>query len=168
VFLLLVYGASPYFSFWRFTVALRSGDTAALNARVDFPAVRESLKTQLAAYFSLERTGESPIKNKRLARLVTALRPTIIDTLVDAYVTPKGLAELIADPNVVKNMHSPQVPPQFHGVKGIDWSDVKYAFFTSPRVFVVDREGIKLRFRFTGLGWRLNKLDLRLGAAPQS
>jgi hypothetical protein len=59
------------------------------------------------------------------------------------------------------------MPPQFHGVKGIDWSDVKYAFFTSPRVFVVDREGIKLRFRFTGLGWRLNKLDLRLSAAKR-
>jgi Protein of unknown function (DUF2939) len=69
VFLLLVYGASPYFSFWRFTVALRSGDTAALNARVDFPAVRESLKTQLAAYFSPEKAGERRIKNKRLARL---------------------------------------------------------------------------------------------------
>jgi Protein of unknown function (DUF2939) len=167
VFLLLVYGASPYFSFWRFTVALRSGDTAALNASVDFPAVRESLKTQLAAYFSPEKTGESRIKNERLARLVTALRPTMIDTLVDVYITPEGLAELITNPNVVKNMHSPQVPPQFHGVKGIDWSDVKYAFFTSPRVFVVAREGIKLRFRFTGFGWRLNKLDLGLSAAKR-
>jgi hypothetical protein len=39
---------------------------------------------------------------------------------------------------------------------------VRYAFFTSPRVFVVDREGIKLRFRFTDFGWRLNKLDLGL------
>jgi hypothetical protein len=28
---------------------------------------------------------------------------------------------------------------------------------------VVDREGIKLRFRFTGLRWRLNDLDLGLG-----
>src|SRR5437762_4616487 len=49
---LLVYGASPYFSFWRFTVALRSGDTAAISARVDFPAVRESLKKQLIVRFS--------------------------------------------------------------------------------------------------------------------
>jgi hypothetical protein len=167
VLLLLVYGASPYFSFWRFTVALRSGDTVALDARVDFPAVRESLKRQLATYFSPEKMGEKRIKNKRLASLVTALRPTIIDTLVDAYVTPEGLAELIADPNVVKHMRSPQAPPQFRDVKGIDWSNVKYAFFTSPRVFVVDRDGIKLRFRFQGLGWRLNKLDLGLDAAKR-
>jgi len=160
VALVLAYGAYPYVSFWRFTVALRSGDIAALNARVDFPAVRESLKTQLVAYFS----PENRIKNKRLARLATALRPTLIDALVDAYVTPDGLAALIANPNVIKNMRAPQAPQQLPAFKGIDWSNVRYAFFTSPRVFVVDREGIKLRFRFTGLGWRLNKLDLGLRA----
>jgi hypothetical protein len=165
--LLVAYGASPYVSFWRFTVALRSGDSAALNARVDFPAVRESLKSQLAAYFTPEKTGENRIKNKRLARLVTALRPTLIDTLVDVYVTPDGLAALIANPNVVRNMHAPQAPQQSPAFKGIDWSNVRYAFFTSPRVFVVEREGIKLRFRFTGLGWRLNKVDLELGAAKR-
>jgi len=40
VVLLLIYGASPYYSFWRFTVALRSGDSAAIGSRVDFPAIR--------------------------------------------------------------------------------------------------------------------------------
>ncbi len=163
IVLLLVYAASPYVAFWRFTVALRSGDTAALNAQVDFPAVRKSLKAQLVAYFSPEKTGEKHIKNKRLAGLVTALRPTLIDALVDVYVNPDGLAALIADPNAVKGMRAPQAAPQSHAFKSVDWSKVRYAFFTSPRVFVVDREGIKLRFRFTGFGWRLNKLDLGLG-----
>jgi len=32
---------------------------------------------------------------------------------------------------------------------------------------VVDREGIKLRFRFTGLGWQLNDIDLALGEAKR-
>jgi len=91
----------------------------------------------------------------------------VIDALVDAYVTPDGLAALIANPNVIKNMRAPQAPQQLPAFKGIDWSNVRYAFFTSPRVFVVDREGIKLRFRFTGFGWRLNKLDLGLGPAKR-
>src|SRR5947207_2069527 len=54
VVLLLIYGASPYFSFWRFTVALRSGNSAAIGSRVDFPAVRASLKKQLAARIERE------------------------------------------------------------------------------------------------------------------
>ena len=47
--------------------------------------------------------------------------------------------------------------------KGVNWTKLRYAFFTSPRTFVVDREGIKLRFRLKGLCWRLNELDLGLG-----
>src|SRR5881628_3712386 len=50
--LLLVYGASPYFSFWRFTVALRSGDSAAVTARVDFPAIRASEEAACRAFRS--------------------------------------------------------------------------------------------------------------------
>jgi hypothetical protein len=46
--------------------------------------------------------------------------------------------------------------------KNANWSKVKYAFFTGPRTFLVDREGIKLQFRFTGLGWRLNDIELGL------
>lgn len=50
--ILLVYVASPYVSFWRFTQALRAGDTEAFASRVDFPKVRESIKAQLIARFS--------------------------------------------------------------------------------------------------------------------
>jgi Protein of unknown function (DUF2939) len=151
IVVLLVYGASPYFSFWRFTVALRSGDTAAITARVDFPAVRASLKKQLIARFSHAGTG-----HKRWNKL----GPTLIDALVDAYATPDGLAMLIANPSALKDLKLPQQAPN---VKGLNWSKLRYAFFMSPRTFVVDREGIKLRFRFTGLGWRLKDLDLGLG-----
>ena len=145
---LLVYGASPYFSFWRFTVALRSGDTAAINARVDFPAVRESLKKQLVARLSTVVT-----RHKRLANL----GPTWIDALVDAYATPEGLAALIANPSVLTNLRLPQ-----HVTigKGVDRSNIRYAFFTGLRSFVVDMKELKLRFRLTGLRWRLNMLDL--------
>jgi hypothetical protein len=55
VVFLLAYGASPYFSFWRFTAAVQSRDAAAISARVDFPAVRASLKKQLVARFANKR-----------------------------------------------------------------------------------------------------------------
>ena len=157
VIVLLIYGASPYYSFWRFSVAVRSNDAAALSARVDFPAVRESFKEQLIKYFL--GTRETQIENKRLARFARALTPEFINALVDAYVTPEGLQALLANPNAVREIRSPQ---QLQIGQPVDWSKVRYAFFTSPRVFVVDREGIKLRFRFTGLRWLLDKVDLGL------
>jgi hypothetical protein len=153
--LLLVYAASPYFSFWRFTVAVRSGDSVALNSRVDFPAVRASLKKQLVARFASATTG-----HKRWAKL----GPTLIDAIVDAYATPDGIAALLSNPGALKNLQTPR-QLQFSSGKAESWSKVKYAFFAGPRSFVVDREGIKLRFRFTGTGWQLNDLDLGLGDA---
>jgi hypothetical protein len=153
VVLLLVYGASPYFSFWRFSVAIRSGDSAAISSRVDFPAVRASLKKQLIARFVHATSGQ-----KRWANL----GPTLIDAIIDAYATPDGIAALISNPAALKNLQNPR-QFRFSSGKPEDWSKVKYAFFTGPRSFVVYREGIKLRFRFMGLGWQLNDLDLGLG-----
>jgi hypothetical protein len=149
--LLLLYGVSPYFSFWRFTVALRSGNTAAISACVDFPAVRESLKKQLVARFSRATTG-----HKRWNKL----GPTLIDAIVDAYATPDGLAALVSNPSALKDLRPRR---EASIAKGVNWTKLRYAFFTSSRTFVVGREGIKLRFRLRGLSWRLYELDLDLG-----
>jgi Protein of unknown function (DUF2939) len=153
----LVYAASPYVSFWRFTEAVRSGDSAAISSRVDFPAVRGSLKKQLVARFA----GTSASHKRWLN-----LGPTLIDAIVDAYVTPDGIAALLSNPQALKNLQSPQ-QFRFSPGKGEASSKIKYAFFTGPRTFLVDREEMKLRFRFTGTGWKLIDLDLGLvGATP--
>ena len=153
VVFLLVYAASPYFSFWRFRTALRSGDSAAISSRIDFPAVRASLKKQLVARFARATTGHKRWSN---------LGPTLIDAIIDAYVTPEGIAALLSNPEALKNLKAPR-EFRFELGKNEDLSKVKYAFFTGPRSFVVDRDGIKLRFHFTASGWQLHDLDLGLG-----
>ncbi len=150
--ILLIYVASPYFSFWRFTVAVQLRDAAAISARVDFPAVRASLKKQLVARFA-NQTGS----HKRWSNL----GPTLIDAIIDAYITPEGIAALLSNPEALKNLKAPR---EFHFEfgKNVDLWKVKYAFFTGPRSFVVDRDGIKLRFHFRASGWQLYELDLGL------
>jgi len=122
---------------------------------MDFPAIRASLKKQLVARFTQGTTGHKWWKD---------LGPTLIDTIVDAYVAPEGIAALISNPEVLKSLKHPQ-QFRFPTGKAEDWSKVKHAFFTGPRTFVVDRDGIKLKFRFTGSGWKLYGLDLGLGEA---
>jgi len=147
---LFAYAASPYFSFWRFTTAVRSHDAAGISSRVDFPAVRASLKRQLVARFAKQTSSHKRWSN---------LGPTLIDAIVDAYVTPEGIGALLSNPEALKNLKTPR---QFHfelGKNENSWK-VKYAFFSGPRSFRVDRDGIKLRFHFTGSGWKLYDLDL--------
>ena len=149
---LLAYGASPYVSFSRFRRAVQVHDAATISSHVDFPAVRASLKKQLAARFARETSGHKRWSN---------LGPTLIDAIVDAYVTPDGIAALLSNPEAVKNLKNPR-EFLFTLGKSPDWSKVKSAFFTGPRTFVVQRDGIKLRFHFTGSGWQLYDLDLGL------
>ena len=89
-----------------------------------------------------------------------------MDTIIDAYVTPEGIATLISNPENLRNLRHPQ-EFRFPTGKTEDWSKVKHAFFTGPRTFVVAREGIKLQFRFTASGWKLYDLDLGLDEAKQ-
>jgi hypothetical protein len=152
VLAVLVYAASPYVSFWRFRAAVQSRDAAAISSRVDFPAVRASLKRQLVARFAKRTSSHN--------RWID-FGPTLIDAIVDAYVTPEGIAALLSNPEALKNLKAPR---EFHFELGrnVNLSNVKYAFFTGPRTFVVDRDGIKLRFHFRASGWQLYDLDLGL------
>jgi hypothetical protein len=111
------------------------------------------LKKQLIARFARATTGHKRWSN---------LGPTLIDTIVDTYATPEGIAALLSNPGVLKSLQNPR-QFKFSTGKTQDWSKIKYAFFTGPRSFVVEREEIKIRFRFKALGWQLNDLDLGLG-----
>ena len=157
----LLYLVSPYYSVWRFGEALRAHDMNALSDRVDFNAVRGSLKQQIRDHF----LGVLKKKKKdRLAQFLAANAADPLDQLIDAYITPEGLAAIISDPAPIKNASSISALPGIEGAQAreIDWSKFRHAFFTSPRDFAVDHEGIKLRFRFNGVGWKLHDVDLQL------
>jgi hypothetical protein len=168
--LLLVYIISPYLSFWRFSEAVRAGNRQGVSSHVDFPALRDSLKRELRARFYPPVPTEKPKKKDRLRDFLQGMAPSLIDTLVDAYITPDGVAALLADPHI-----SITTSPENVGAStnlstarhNIDWSKVHYAFFTGPRDFLVDANGTKLRFRFGRAGWLLREIDLPLdGNAP--
>jgi hypothetical protein len=163
VALLLLYVGSPYFSFWRFTVALNSRNGARLAAYVDFPAVRESLKQQFRDALHRSQNNDQR-KHEKFARLLTALGPSLgdrlADALVDTYITPIGLADLIADPEAPKDVQTFAGKPVVW--RSVHLSRAKNAFFTGPRDFAVDVNGARLRFRWEGVGWRLRKIDLPL------
>lgn len=158
--LLILYLASPYYSVWRFGETLRAHDMEALAARVDFDAVRGSLKQQIRDHLLGVLTKK---KKDQLAQFLTAAGNDPLGQIIDAYVTPEGLAALISDPAPVKNATSISSLPSLERAPAqIDWSKARHAFFTSLRDFAIEHEGIKLRFRFNGLGWKLHALDLQL------
>src|SRR5262249_39440932 len=90
-----VYFGSPYLAARSLKQAAVSGDADRLDAAVDFPAVRESLKSQMSAALMKKMAADPEMKGNPLAGLGMMLMPAIIDKAVDAYVTSDGLAALV-------------------------------------------------------------------------
>jgi len=161
----LFYAASPYYSVWRFGKAIRAHDMPALTARIDFESVRGSLKKQIRDHFL------GALNEKQKERLTEFFRTSVndpLDQLLDAYITPEGISALISNPGPIKNATSISSLPSLDlAAKQIAWSRFKNAFFTGPGDFAVDHQDIKLRFRFTGAGWKLHALDLQLPPAKK-
>ena len=186
-----LYGASPYYAFWRFMVALRTHDAAGLSERVDFIALRKSMKEQLNAKIGSLRP-QNPKRQKTFDTLADAFGAQLVDSLVDAYLTPEGLAAFIANPKLPGAPNPAPAPSPSASNEGltpsaatatpvplitaetsaptsplerhIDWSRVHYAFFTGVRDFLVDVDGTKLRFHLNGTRWQLHSLELDLSA----
>ena len=156
-----LYIASAYFSFWRFTVAVRAGDREGVASHVDFPALRDSMKRELRARFYPANPTNQP-KKKGWQAFLQGMAPTLIDTLVDAYITPDGIAALLADPRIsISHPESAGAGTSLATREhSIDWSKVRMAFFTGPRDFVVNANDTKLRFRFSRHGWLLREIEL--------
>ncbi len=162
----LGYLAWPYWCAYSLARGAETGDRAALERYVDWPALRTSAKEEvggalMAAQGALGGLGVGP----SAADLGSAL----VGQAVDAALTPQAVSEMIARS---KSGGSAGGAGRTAGPGGIipakfSRENVKWAFFESPTSFVVDlapradrEEIVKLRFRLDGFVWKLSDVDL--------
>jgi hypothetical protein len=84
--------ASPYIALNNLKRAADARDVQTVNEYVDFPALRDSLKLQIAGLLS-RRLGAD--NDSKLATIGAMIGVTLIGPLVDAYATPDGVAALL-------------------------------------------------------------------------
>jgi hypothetical protein len=86
---------SPYLTLLQLKKAADARDLTAISARIDYPAVRADLKTQLQ-----DRLGGRG--GSELDKLGAALAERFADPVVDAAVTPEGMRALFASAAVAE------------------------------------------------------------------
>jgi hypothetical protein len=100
LFLLLVAAiigwiAWPYYAIYDLVVAFREGDISALENSVEWDSVRQGLRSEFKALF-LDRSTAQLKSNDAGGALGTGLAlmlvPTMIDQMIDTYVTPEFVA----------------------------------------------------------------------------
>lgn len=145
---------------------MRDGNADAIESRVDWEHLRQSLRADLNAMVlqNASRTGSS----STASGLVAVLAPAIINQMIDGYITPQGMANLV---DQRKQSSAGDTAPGDKNRGGFDLSRVQYAFFDGgPFTFKVQlrnekstEEPFVILFRWNG-SWRLSRLVLPKGA----
>jgi hypothetical protein len=91
------FAGSALLTAWQIRNAVRTGDVATLEAKVDWASVRQSLKSSVGetrrAIREIADSAGQP-KPGIWERLKAAALPFLSDPLIDRYVTPEGVAKL--------------------------------------------------------------------------
>jgi hypothetical protein len=148
--------AAPYITVRQMQSAAERHDAEALSEYIDFPSVRQSLKDQINAMLMNEVT-KAPIKGNPFAALGTAFGGAIVDKMVDTYVTPAGITQLMAG---VKPKPTEDGSPTRERLYD---SSMSYASLNKFVVKVKSNAGVEsiLILRRRGIGWKLTEIVIR-------
>jgi hypothetical protein len=158
VLALAAYVVSPFFYVSSLKSAFLAGDSSKLANLVDFPALRDSLKEEVATILT-QQTKESPDSNQSpFAALTAFVGPTFLNRAVDMYCTPDAIADFVKKNGQVKSK-----TPSFIKIPGpsdLDWSKLKNFSFTGPTSFRIGTNHITLFARLEGFGWKVYRLEV--------
>ena len=123
VFIVAIVGyaySTPYIALNRIKRAADARDAATLNQYVDYPSLRASLKDQLGEM--LEKRIAAQHSSNPLLLFGAVIGSALISPLVDAYMTPDGVAALLGGmpprgvpgerPPAAGGMETPEQPAQ--------------------------------------------------------
>jgi len=138
---------SPYLTLMALKKAADARDLAAISERIDYPAVRADLKTQLRD--RLARTEGSA-----LDRLGAAIAERFADPVVDAAITPEGMRALFASTAVAQAARP--------GIVGGAPGDLQVRRVALRRFLLTPTKGAgpELVFELQGLTWRVTAVRL--------
>ncbi|OYZ12556.1 MAG: hypothetical protein B7Y36_03390 [Novosphingobium sp. 28-62-57] len=152
----IAYFGSPYLAARNLQEAAKSVDADALESSVDFPAVRDSLKSQLNAVMVKKMSEDSSMKSNPFVGLGLMMAPAIIDRMVDSFVTPDGIAAIARGqkPNEGKSDASSRIT-YFYSWVNID------RFRVWMRNTEEAKDGPSLLFERRGLfSWKLIRIEI--------
>jgi hypothetical protein len=88
-----LYFGSPYWTLHQMRSAAQAGQGDKLAGYVDFPSVRESIKTQLLAAMAGQMKDGG--KDNPFAAFGNMIAATMVNGMVDAMITPDGLVRIM-------------------------------------------------------------------------
>ena len=183
--LALAYAVWPIYSALEIREAVIAGDTATLNRKVEWEALRASLKASITPETIARLMADPDAPPPTLwQRIKAAVAPTMADSVIERYVTPEHLPVLLGYRRIYRGTVRPALglkePPSALAGTWLDGTGfdrfasfsvrVRRAVFMSPTRFVLEVED-KYRpgrqfvgtLELKGYDWKLTRLSVTGG-----
>lgn len=167
------YVASPFVSAWSLREAIKRGDTAAIDAKVAWPTVRQTLRQSLAGEAKLlpmANAAGADVRPTLWQRVKGALGATMLDRFIDTYVTAEGLPKLLDYKRMWNETAGTAAVAEVEPASRLErlqqfWARIHRAEFqslTKVELEIADRKIPDRRFvsvmELDGLSWKLTGL----------
>jgi hypothetical protein len=176
---LLVVGLGVWFYLTPY-LAVRDMRSAALNrdaktfcAYIDFPVLKDNLKSELNAKMLAEMNKDQKLKDNPFSGLAMTLGPAMVNNMVDGFVSPAGIERLFKgdyNPNQTSTQGAAQPPAVATQTFSSDFMNEEkgelttgYNSYNEFEVYYKPKTGggSKLIFERRGLwGWKLINMKL--------
>lgn len=180
LFAVTTFAVSPFVTAWSIREAIRTGNGAYLEATVDWPRVKETLKVSMSTY----ALGEQAVAGEATTTAAAAPRPglwqriknaygrRVVSSMVDNMVSPAGLSRLFSyrqsfNENVRGLPDEREVYSLTERIQR-SWRRVIRAEFLSPTRFAMEMRDKVVPHRsyagvlqLQGLQWRLVHLEVK-------
>lgn len=153
--------AAPYLTVYQMKTAAENYDGEVLSEHIDFPALRQSLKDQMNAMLG-KKMAEEVADDDPFTALGATLGATfggvIVEKMIDAYVTPAGVMELMKgeDPMPEAAGEPTEIQEPFADISMAYESFSKFSVITKQ----YESDEVKFIFRRNGIEWKLTEILL--------
>lgn len=158
----------PYSTIQHIKSGVKNRDAAELEEYIDFPVLRENLKDQASAAMLKSVGAEGGV----LGALAGSFAKMVSGSVIDAFVTPQGLAKVMSG-ELTSLINPPKPEPEQPSADGQTehqrrseqlFKDARYAFDSASQfsIWAKDKNGKETQFILTryGLKWRLTNIIL--------
>jgi hypothetical protein len=151
--------ASPYITLYQMYQAVERKDVQEISNYVDFPALRDSVKTNLKTVVTKETAQSS---NPILGLLGSVMGGVVLDPVVDNLVTPSGVAALLEGQQLQLGAKGSKV--QFEPGTGSPDVKAEYESFNQFAVTVKPKgeaiEPVTILLSRNGFSWKISGVRL--------
>lgn len=174
------YVVAPFVTAWSIREAIRAGEAAYLETKVDWPRVKQSLKVSMADYAFGPAVAGDPVSGAAAAaprpglwqRLKNAYGRRVLGSMIESMVTPAGLSKLFSYRQGYdeKVRGIPDERETYSLIERVQrsWQRVVRAEFLSPSRFAMEVRDKVVESRIyagvlelRGLEWRLVHLEVK-------